>query len=134
MKVVLDTNVLVSAVLQPLGPPAEVVRLAVGGAVVPCYDARMLMEYRAVLLRPRFALHPKAVQELLDQIVAGGFLAMPPPLKRALPDPADETFLAVALAARAECLITGNVRHFPASLAGGTRVLTPSVFLALRRT
>jgi predicted nucleic acid-binding protein len=45
MKIVLDTNVLVSGLLQSLGNPAQVVALALAGAVQICHDERILAEY-----------------------------------------------------------------------------------------
>ncbi len=53
------------------------------------------------------------------------------PLKFRLPDPYDEPFLEVALAAKAEVLITGNKRHFPKKASGGVRILSPAEFLEL---
>jgi putative PIN family toxin of toxin-antitoxin system len=53
MKVVLDTNVVVSGLLQPKGNPAQVLALALAGAVQVCYGQRLLAEYAEVLARPR---------------------------------------------------------------------------------
>ncbi len=50
----------------------------------------------------------------------------PAPLPRRLPDHDDEPFLEVALAAGAACLVTGNLRHFPAATRSGVRVVTPA--------
>ena len=54
MRIVLDTNVLVSALLSPHGAPAAVLQLVVTGRVVLCFDARVLSEYREVLRREKF--------------------------------------------------------------------------------
>lgn len=54
MRIVLDTNVLLSGLLSPSGPPGNIARLITTGAVRVCYDARILVEYRQVLLRPTF--------------------------------------------------------------------------------
>ena len=95
MKIVLDTNVLVSGLLSPFGPPAEIVRLVTIEAVQVCYDLRILVEYRQVLLRPIFPFSPEQVETLLNHIETTGLLVGAHPLPEHLPDPDDEVFLAV---------------------------------------
>ena len=129
MKAVLDTNVLVSGLLAPFGAPGEIVRLVASGAIRLCFDARILAEYRAVLARPKFGFAPDAVAALLSLIQAEGELASPEPLSDRLPDPDDEPFLEVALAAGAEFLITGNARHYPARCRQGVRLVSPRAFI-----
>jgi predicted nucleic acid-binding protein len=51
MKIVLDTNIVVSGLLQSLGNPARVLMLALAGAVQVCHDERILAEYADVLTR-----------------------------------------------------------------------------------
>ena len=51
MRVVLDTNVLVSGLLSPYGSPGEIVRRLAAGELTPCLEVRILVEYREVLLR-----------------------------------------------------------------------------------
>lgn len=75
-------------------------------------DARIVSEYREVLLRPKFRFDPDKIATLLDQLRhRGQYVARPP---CGIPDPDDEAFLEVALAAQALCLVTGNLAHFPA--------------------
>ena len=54
IRVVLDTNIIVSALLQPLGPPAQVFVLAVGGSIQPCVSGSVYAEYEDAISRPRF--------------------------------------------------------------------------------
>lgn len=129
MRIVLDTNVLVSSLLSPFGPPAEVLRLVTSGTVRVCQDARILGEYRQVLLRPAFPFRTVQVESLLDQIEADGVPVAAFPLSERLPDPDDEAFLAVALAGEVDFLITGNLRHFPEASRQGVRVVSPRDFL-----
>lgn len=128
MRIVLDTNVLVSGLLTPFGPPGGIVRLVSDGRLVLCYDARILAEYREVLLRPRFLFDPEQIAVLLDYIQNTGLVHVTRPLARPLPDPDDQPFLEVATAARA-CLVTGNKAHFPKSLCKGISVFGPADFL-----
>ncbi len=133
MRVVLDTNVLVSGLLSPYGAPGEVVQLAASGISELCYDGRILAEYREVLSRPKFGFDPEEVSVLLEQIKTGGRLVAPMPLAKALPDSEDEAFLEIALAAGAQALVTGNIRHYPPDKRQGMRVLEPRAFLGLFR-
>jgi len=129
VRIVLDTNVLVSGLLSPFGPPADVVRLVAAGALRLGVDARILEEYRLVLARPRFGFDAARVAELLSQVDADGVRGATQPLRLRLPDPDDEPFLEVALAVAADALVTGNVRHFPSSRREGARVLSPRAFV-----
>ena len=133
MRVVLDTNVLVSGLLSPYGPPGELVRLVAMGALQVCYDARILGEYVAVLGRPAFSFSSDQVELFLAQLKAGGLVVGARPLPEALPDPDDEVFLAVALAGPAQHLVTGNTRHYPVKSRQGVEVITPAGFLAWYR-
>ena len=133
MRIVLDTNVLVSALLSPFGTPAEILRLVTTRTVRLCLDARILGEYRHVLLRPTFPFHPLQVEALLDQIEADGEPVTALALSHRLPDPDDEAFLEVALAGKARHLVTGNLRHFPPGSRQGVRVVSPREFLEAYR-
>lgn len=120
---VIDTNILVSGLLNPAGPPGQVVDAIRDGRLVPVMTGAMLAEYREVLLRPRLRLRAEAVMELLDELnTLGVVIALPEAAQPAgLPDPDDWGFIACALASGCPVL-TGNARHFPAGL--GVRVMT----------
>ena len=130
MKVVLDTNILVSGLLQSKGNPAQVLELALAGALLVCYDASIVEEYREVLGRPRFEFDPERVREVLTKIQLDG-LAVDASSAQGigLPDPDDEPFLAVAVAAAADFLVTGNIAHYPKSKRRGCVVVTPAEFM-----
>jgi putative PIN family toxin of toxin-antitoxin system len=129
VKIVLDTNVLVSGLLKRGGNPAEIVALALGGAVRVCYDTRILAEYAEVLSRPRFNFDPHHVRTVLSKIRADGLLAQSRVSVSGLPDADDTPFLEVALSCRADYLVTGNLAHFPPSLRQGATVVTPAQFI-----
>ena len=133
MRVVIDIDVLVAGLLLPFGPPAEIVRMIASGSVSVCFDARLITEYAQVLTRPKFPFGHEDVRALLEQAKAGGVVVAGRPLPAALPDEDDAPFLQVALAGRADCLITGNLRHFPASRRQGMLVLGPKAFLQFYR-
>ena len=132
MRIVPDTNVLVSGLLSPQGPPGRVLDLVTSGAVVVLYDDRTIAEYREVLARPHFRFGTARVAALLDQIEAEGELVPSPPLSVTLPDLDDLPFLEVAAAGAADALVTGNQRHFtPVAGAHEVRVLAPLEFITL---
>lgn len=135
MRVVVDTNVLVSGLLSPFGPPGTIVGLIAAGRISLCYDARILAENADVLLRPRFPFAEGNVRDLLLQIEVEGELASPSPWPDRLPDAHDEAFLEVAATSSADYLVTGNVKHFPPDLRSGVQVISPREFVdnVLRR-
>ncbi len=135
MKIVLDTNVVVSGLLQSLGNPAQVLMLALAGAVQACHDERILAEYAEVLARPRFRFDPKRVREVLAKLETDGLAVDASDQGNLnLPDPDDEPFLAVALAASADFLVTGNLADYPPSKRRGCSVVSPAAFMEYWRT
>jgi len=129
VRVVLDTNVLVSGLLSPFGPPGEIVRMVSSGEITLCLDARVFSEYAEVLARPRFSFDPDEIAALLDFAAHAGLTVAASPLPAALPDPDDEPFLEIALTCGAEYLITGNRAHFPDDLCQGVVVASPAQFM-----
>jgi putative PIN family toxin of toxin-antitoxin system len=132
MLIVLDTNILVSALLSPFGAPARVLDLVLIGDVQLAYDDRILSEYREVLARPRFGFAAEDVRDLLDYLVATGQPTTAQPLALTMPDPTDLPFLEVAVQAHAP-LVTGNASHFQGVAPSAARVLTPAAFMATWR-
>jgi putative PIN family toxin of toxin-antitoxin system len=125
MRVVLDTNVLVSGLLSASGPPAWIVEAVLAGELELALDMAIRQEYEDVLRRPELAFSARVVDDILAAIDQLGFLvAAAPPCPVPLPDPDDEPFLAVARAT--DCnLVTGNLKHYPAKSRQGATVLTP---------
>lgn len=134
MKIVLDTNVIVSGLLNPHGKPGIILQMVASRAVTICYDARIIDEYREVLPRPKFPISEAEVDAILEQIEAAGRLVATTPLPQNLPDPDDEPFLEIALGGGADCLVTGNVRHYPEDRRRGMKVVSPGEFVELYRT
>jgi uncharacterized protein len=114
-RVVLDTNVVVSALLKRGGLPDQVLRLALAEKLQLCVSQAVLTEYARVLPRPRFALRPEEVTTTLAKIRAVGFMVHPTKTLAIAPHEPDNRFLECADASGADFLITGNLRHFPRS-------------------
>ena len=126
MRLVIDTNVLVSGMLSPLGPPARIVGLLTSGQLEPCTDGRLMAEYETVLRRDRLRISSESVDELLRLVRRYGLPTGAPPLEMDLPHRTDQPFVEVALAGGARCLVTGNGIHFPADRCMGVPIVTPA--------
>ncbi len=98
MRIVLDTNVLVAALLSPHGAPAAVLQLILSGGALVCFDTRVMSEYREVLRREKFGFDRELTDELLEFLKTEGELVASAPLDLAMPDPADAMFLEVGTA------------------------------------
>lgn len=106
---VLDTNVLVSALLSKKSVPAEILDEDTSGRIVPLFDDEILTEYEDVLHRKKFPFTARAIKDRGVYVEAG-------PVDAILPDLDDVVFYAVVME---KCkdgdayLITGNQKHFP---------------------
>ena len=131
MTIVLDTNVVVSGVLNPFGKPATILRLVVEGNIRLAYDVRIISEYDQVLRRPKFPFIEDQISLLIQQIKHEGVLVTARPLVTKLPDPDDEMFLEVAQSAQAKAIVTDNKKHFPKHCCGKIDILSAAEFLDL---
>lgn len=129
MKLVLDTNVLVSGLLNQSGPPCLILQHIAFPDIIICWDKRIMAEYQEVLSRPKFHFPPKLVTQLLDAIILSGKQISANQISAQLPDPDDLPFLEVARSAQADFLITGNHVHFPKELCLGQTVISPAEYL-----
>lgn len=127
--IVLDTNVVVSAAIQRLGAPAKIVMdWVLEGLIQIATCPSIAAEYREVVRRPRFrrwGLPPLWLESLIDESLQ---LPEPAPWPYRLDDPKDARFLALARSAGA-WLVTGNLKHFPASAREGVIVTSPAEYL-----
>jgi uncharacterized protein len=132
VRVVLDTNILVSACWKPGGLEAQVADLATAGQITACVSPQVLAEYRDVLSRPKLASVSGRAQDLLAAI---GRNALPVDATTQITesiDDDDNRFLECAVAAAADYLITGNLRHYPSELTalhGTIRIVNARTFL-----
>jgi putative PIN family toxin of toxin-antitoxin system len=122
---VIDTNVVVSGLLNPHGPSARVLDAVLDGRLKLVYDARILAEYRDVLHRPRLKLAPDKITAFLNGL-QGQTKVTPSPLAVAGPDADDIVFVEAALATTDKTIVTGNLADYPPEILHGARVLTPA--------
>lgn len=123
MRVVFDTNIVVSAMLSPSGTAADVLRLALHRHVQLCASEVILEEYEEVLRRSKFRRPPQVVSAFLKAVRAVAELVEPAATLTVSADDADNRFLECADAAKADYLVTGNTQHFPAAWSRA-RVIT----------
>jgi putative PIN family toxin of toxin-antitoxin system len=129
IRVVIDTNILVSALIQPQGSPAQVlVAVLEGSSAQLCVSADVYAEYEEVIRRPRFKRSEREIADTLQAIREIGLWVRPSQKVRACPDPDDNLFLECARAAHAHYLVTGNLKHFPPQWAP-TSIVTARQFL-----
>jgi len=131
MKAVLDTNVLVSGMINAHGPPGRLVDLLRAGVLQPVVDDRILTEYADVLAREELRRYFTAGDrgDILEFLHKNAEHVAAHIVISDLPDPSDSPFLEIALAAETP-LVTGNKKHFPADKRRGSLVLSPAEFLA----
>jgi putative PIN family toxin of toxin-antitoxin system len=132
-RVILDTNVIVSAFLKPESNPALILSLFTEGYLTVCLCEEIWSEYREVIKRGKFQkLDHESIEKFFSIIKARAAWAVPRGSVNILKsDPADNKFLACALEVRADYLITGNIKHFPFKKFHGTQIITPRDFIEL---
>jgi len=113
---VIDTNVLVSAMIKWNSVPGNVVELAFSGTIIPLLNEQIVKEYREVLGRPKFHLTDEIINSVVDEIERLGIYVDADELDLVLPDPKDRVFYEVVMEERKSedaYLVTGNIKHFP---------------------
>lgn len=130
IRIVLDTNVVVSAMLNSSGTAADVLRLALNRHVRLCVSEAILEEYAGVLRRPKFHRPTRVVSALMKAIRATADKVEPTETLAVSADEADNRFLECAKAGGADYIVTGNQQHFPTTL-GATRIINPRQLVEL---
>jgi putative PIN family toxin of toxin-antitoxin system len=130
IRVVLDTNIVISAALRSGSLPETVFNLALDGQIQLCISEPILAEYKDVISRPHLAIDPRKVTLALKRIRDAAEVVSPTKTVTACTDPDDNIFLECAQAAEADYLVTGNQRHFPGRWKK-TRVIGPRELIEL---
>ena len=123
MNVVIDTNVLISGLINPDDTPAKIINLLINERITIFYDNRILQEYIGVLHREKFGFTVELIDPLLDFIKNEGQFVTADPIN--FSDENDKIFLEVAESASVDYLITGNTKHFPKN----NIIVTPKEFI-----
>ena len=135
-RVVLDTNVLISAVLQLKGPPRAVIDAVRAGGGALLFSDETFDELRTRLSRPRFdkyvsregrALFVAQIEAVSEWVAITG-------ARMGCRDPDDDKLLETALTGEADCLVTGDRDLLVMAPFHGIPILTPAAFLTATRT
>lgn len=112
---VIDTNILVSALLSPKNDSAtvQVMENVLQKKIIPVYSEEIFAEYQNVLHRKKFNFSAEIVDYLLDAIKSFGILVNPAETEIILPDMKDVPFYKIILENADYYLVTGNIKHFP---------------------
>ena len=114
--VVIDTNVLVSAMLKWESIPGCIMEMVFEGPIIPVVNECIVKEYRGVLSRPKFHFTEDIINDVLDNIERQGIYVDTESIDIELPDSKDRVFYEVVMEERkaeAAYLVTGNIKHFP---------------------
>ena len=130
LRLVLDTNVVVSAALKPEGLQRTVLLLALTKPARWYVSDEIVSEYRVVLSRPELRIRRGLRQQFLQLLRSHCRVVVPSHLPQVTTDPADNIFIECADAARADYLVTGNQRHFP-KFWKSTKIISSREFLNL---
>jgi len=129
-RVVLDTNVLVSALILG-GRLAAIVDLWKAGVVIPVLSRDTFDEFRRVLSYPRFKLTGEEIRTIIETYILPYFETVEPKeaLRGLCRDPEDDLFFSCALAGRCEFLVSGDRHILEIKRHGSVRVITPKQLL-----
>ena len=112
MRVVVDTGILVSALIRPRGAIGDVLLALRNGRFTAIYSTPMMLEVTEVLARPKiqekYHVQPDDIEALINLIRLRGELVIPKQIVTACRDPKDNKFLEAALAGEADAIVTGD--------------------------
>lgn len=130
MKIVLDTNVLISGILKPSSPPGRIVDFLRSGVLQLVVDDRILAEYTDVLRRDYFLQYfeKSAREDVIEYLSKNSYYTSSRVVVHNMPDEGDTPFLEIALSEEVP-LITGNLKHYPKRLRRNCIVLSPKQFI-----
>ena len=130
LRLVIDTNVLVSAALKSESLQRTVFILAITRPAHLCVSKPILEEYAEVLSRPELAIRSGIRSQFLQLVRNRAHVVVPSRRIEITSDPDDNIFIECTDAARADFLVTGNRRHFPAYWKS-TKTVSPCEFVSL---
>jgi putative PIN family toxin of toxin-antitoxin system len=113
MKVVIDTNVIVSALMNANGTPAQILALILNGKAKVLYDNRIIFEYIDVLSRKDFGFDAEIINDIINYIRTEGEFVNSEYMNIEFIDETDKNFYEAHKSGEAQYLITGNIKHFP---------------------
>jgi uncharacterized protein len=113
IRAVIDTNVVVSALMNSEGAPASILKQGLLRNFRWYLSPAVLAEYSEVLPRARLKLNQHQISELLRVLKRTVVIVTPRKRVQIATDSDDDKIIECALAGRADFIVTGNTRHFP---------------------
>jgi putative PIN family toxin of toxin-antitoxin system len=130
-RIVLDTNVLISAILFG-GPPREALKLVISGTVDCSLSLAILDELRDVLQRPKFKFSPEQSFNVLEELHAACDIINPMvKINVITEDPDDNKILECAVAAKSTFIVSGDRHLLDLVEFRGIKILTPTAYLKM---
>ncbi len=127
---VLDTNVIISGLLRPVGAPASIMDWGFSRQFKWYTSHAILAEYEVVQARKRLGITARRATHFLADLHNTAVVVTPARKVRECADTSDDKFLECALAARADYIVTGNLGDFPNQFQD-IRIVAPRQFLTL---
>jgi putative PIN family toxin of toxin-antitoxin system len=126
VRAVLDTNIIISAFINPDGKPSQILKMVLSRKAELCYNAAILSEYESVMLRPKFSsvIDSNNIRRFINLVRNIGISFNPLPGNTKLPDESDRIFYDTAKGS-GSFLVSGNLKHFPKE----PFILSPADFL-----
>lgn len=133
MRLILDTNVLLSVLLSPLGVPAKLLEAWERNLFTLVASDALITELRTVVARPFFQarLRPSAVELLIAGLQDFSFFCLDVPSGPVAPDPKDSYLLALAEISQADFLVTGDKELLSLKRHQSTKIITPAMMVKL---
>lgn len=128
MRVVLDTNVLISAFVFPGGPPERVWRLALEGRMELCTSIPLLTEFGRILIA-KFGWEPARAEDAVRLVASIGTIVEPSERISAIENDPDDNRVLEAVSAEADAILSGDRHLLRLGAWGPTRIVAPAEFL-----
>ena len=125
MRIILDTNVIVSAILSPAGNPARILTAVLSSKIELLYNNHILAEYITVLRQEKFRLNKELNDYIIEYICKEGVFFFASLLKIKFDHEDDKKFYELYKSGKADYLVTGNIKHFPKE----NGIVTPKTFI-----
>lgn len=130
-RIVLDTNVLVSALIGSSFPKFILYRLVLDKQIALCLSSEVFEEYETVLSRERFAKFSGFTEEskiVLNKLSEMSLLFYPIEKETIIKDKTDNKFIELAVDANAEVIVTGNHNDFDIEVYKGIQIMSPKKY------
>ncbi len=130
LQLVVDTNILISALGWKGGKPYQLLQKCFNGELVLVLSPDIIEEFKEVALRPRLGFSPEEVDEFISALLEISHVVQPEKIPvYVLEDPDDDKIIAAAIAGKAHYLVSGDRHLLKLKQIKGIAILSPAEFL-----